>query len=605
MNWENNFHHGIYKFTPLWLEYTSKNGKTLNRKANISNYRSVGEKYALENQDKKAVIRIGDPYSSVSVGEKKYIIKYTYDMGTDPYRGFDEMIFHAYGDYWGTIINNASIEVNMPKSIEGYDIKFFTDKYRKNDVTNIVDYSVNGNKLYATFNENKNKLKNYEPLSKSLTVDIALPEGYFTKGSYNYGWWSISMSIIIFILTLWTIFKWFKYGKDYEKRAQTVEFYPPDNLDAAQIGYIYNEYQYSDKLTIALVIELASKGYIKIDEIEDENIKITNMIVKPKFLNTDISPLLLEKQIVVQKLKDIDDKLNKNEVEVMTKLFLDSDRKMLDNNYEEFLKVKDKLVSEGYIKIINIKDEQKKEMKEYEENIAKYPPLSSLEKIVYEKLFIDNDEIILSNHPTFYEVFYDVSTKLKEEFKEKVYDLNSRKYIFGGIKRGIVILFLSFISYIMFKDLDPRWNIIYYLAFACNFINIFFVIYMERRTKYGEYILAKVCGFKNFLEMVEKEQLEALVLEKPEYFYDILPYTYVLDISKKWISKFENISYSRIDMGSFDYGDDSFYSKMYHNVTFPETDYSFSSGCSSGGGFSSGSSSGGGGCSSCGGGGSW
>ena len=408
VNWENNFHHGIYKFTPLWLEYTRKNGKTLNRKANISNYRSVGEKYALENQDKKAVIRIGDPYSSVSVGEKKYIIKYTYDMGTDPYRGFDEMIFHAYGDYWGTIINNASIEVNMPKSIEGYDIKFFTDKYRKNDVTNIVDYSVNGNKLYATFNENKNKLKNYEPLSKSLTVDIALPEGYFTKGSYNYGWWSISMSIIIFILTLWTIFKWFKYGKDYEKRAQTVEFYPPDNLDAAQIGYIYNEYQYSDKLTIALVIELASKGYIKIDEIEDENIKITNMIVKPKFLNTDISPLLLEKQIVVQKLKDIDDKLNKNEVEVMTKLFLDSDRKMLDNNYEEFLKVKDKLVSEGYIKIINIKDEQKKEMKEYEENIAKYPPLSSLEKIVYEKLFIDNDEIILSNHPTFYEVFYDL-----------------------------------------------------------------------------------------------------------------------------------------------------------------------------------------------------
>lgn len=31
-------------------------------------------------------------------------------------------------------------------------------------------------------------------------------------------------------------------------------------------------------------------------------------------------------------------------------------------------------------------------------------------------------------------------------------------------------------------------------------------------------------------------------MKNPEYFFDILPYTYVLNISDKWIKKFEKIA---------------------------------------------------------------
>ena len=44
------------------------------------------------------------------------------------------------------------------------------------------------------------------------------------------------------------------------------------------------------------------------------------------------------------------------------------------------------------------------------------------------------------------------------------------------------------------------------------------------------------------METAEKEKLETLVMENPTYFYDILPYTYVLGISDKWIKKFESIA---------------------------------------------------------------
>ncbi len=128
---------------------------------------------------------------------------------------------------------------------------------------------------------------------------------------------------------------------------------------------------------------------------------------------------------------------------------------------------------------------------------------------------------------------------------------------------------------------------------------------MKRKTEYGETVIAKVKGFKNFLETAEKEKLEALVLENPNYFYSILPYTYVLNISKKWMEKFENIPIPEMNMGTYDFNSFNSFNNLYNDVYHPEpvrSSSSSSSGCSSCGG---GCSSCGGGCSSCGGGGSW
>ena len=125
---------------------------------------------------------------------------------------------------------------------------------------------------------------------------------------------------------------------------------------------------------------------------------------------------------------------------------------------------------------------------------------------------------------------------------------------------------------------------------------------MPKRTKYGNELFGKVKGFKRFLETAEKPQLEGLVEQNPEYFYNILPYAYVLDVSKKWIDKFENIPMPQNEMGNFDYTDIMMFDQMSNSIYTPSSSSSYSGGCSSCGG---GCSSCGGGCSSCGGGGSW
>lgn len=82
----------------------------------------------------------------------------------------------------------------------------------------------------------------------------------------------------------------------------------------------------------------------------------------------------------------------------------------------------------------------------------------------------------------------------------------------------------------------------YIIGIVCIFGITICLNYLPKRTPYGNEMLGKIKGFKIFLETAEKQQLEAMVLQNPEYFYDILPFTYVLGVSDKWIKRFETIS---------------------------------------------------------------
>ena len=65
---------------------------------------------------------------------------------------------------------------------------------------------------------------------------------------------------------------------------------------------------------------------------------------------------------------------------------------------------------------------------------------------------------------------------------------------------------------------------------------------IRQRTDKGHELLQKITGFKMFLEEAEKERLETLVEENPSYYYDILPYAYVLGVSDVWTKNFEGIA---------------------------------------------------------------
>lgn len=51
----------------------------------------------------------------------------------------------------------------------------------------------------------------------------------------------------------------------------------------------------------------------------------------------------------------------------------------------------------------------------------------------------------------------------------------------------------------------------------------------------------RVLGLRNYIKMAEKAQLEMLVNETPEIFYNVLPFAYVLGVSDVWMDKFKDI----------------------------------------------------------------
>lgn len=602
VNWDEYGHHGIYKFTPKWLKYTGADGKTISRKAKIYDLQAVGEEYTIDTVNKKDRIKIGNPDEFIMPGLHEYIIKYTYDMGNDPYEDFDEFIFHAYGDYWGTPINDATITINMPKNFDSNKIKFFDDKYRKNDITKYVDYRVNGNTIIAKLS------KDYE-LNSSLTVDIELPDNYFLTGENNYGNTSLILSLIIISFTVISFFNWQKFGKDYDKVSQTVEFYPPENMDASEIGYIYGK-ENTKKLTIALIIGLASKGYIKIEEQEDKNriiTKVKSFIKKDKITLEDVYEEI-ERCITVKLSNDYNsENALPEEKALIEDMFKESNEFIIRKNYDLFYKDYGELIKKNYIIVENdtinnftqeaLNNIQKTLEKKYcsdKESV----PLTPNERCVYDNLFIENDKTNLKVNSTFYQTFATVGNNLDSNLDKKINDEGSYKKMISTSILFLIGTILWILSYSVFEDMNPKFKILYLISFISLFVIVLFMFLMTRKTTYGEMITARVLGFRNYIETAEKSRIEALVMENPNYFYDILPYAYVLGVSKKWIEKFENIPIPENDMGNFDYSDINSFNSLSDSVYAPPSSSS-SSGC--GGGCSSC----GGGCSSCGGGGSW
>lgn len=64
---------------------------------------------------------------------------------------------------------------------------------------------------------------------------------------------------------------------------------------------------------------------------------------------------------------------------------------------------------------------------------------------------------------------------------------------------------------------------------------------MRRKDEYTK-TLGEIVGFRDFLLLAEKDKLEMLLEDNPQYYYDILPYANVLGVSDIWQDKFKELN---------------------------------------------------------------
>ena len=564
------------------------NGKKTRNTAKVSNVK-VDEEFTTSREMSTYQIKIGDKNKTLT-GEKTYRINYKYKIGKDPLKDMDEFYFNLIGTGWtDTVIGNITFEIDMPKEFDSSKLGFSAGTYGSLN-THKISYKVKDKTITGKYND---ILKG----SEAITVRLELDEDYF-KDSVIYSILDYLLFVIPTLFLIISIKLWHKYGKD-EPVVEVINFYPPENLNSLELAFKYKG-NVTETDVVSLLIYLANKGYLKITE--------------EKF-----SPLSLG-DFSIQKLKEYDgdneyerqffNALWKHKKKTKTEIKALSEREKELNELDNVITSND-LKYKFYTTIGKIKrgtNSKRNKNKLFEHRTKnKKPLLITLMSLIY---------LLVILIPTYgYGSLYDLGITLIVILMGLPFLILATIDEIPWFLKIFLVITVAFIVGISTLGLPLSTAIetetIYLIStiygFACIFGIYLCLVLFPKRTPYGNEILGKIKGFKTFLEVAEKDQLEVMVEENPNYFYDILPYTYVLGISNKWIKKFESLAVEEPDWyrGSRPFNMHNFNRSL--NRTFHQASSSMNSTYSSGGSSSGGSSGGGfsGGGSGGGGGGSW
>lgn len=564
--------HGIYRSIPIQNSVRRADGSTSSNKATITNIK-VNDSYSTSRGSNMLKIKIGSADRTLT-GEHTYVISYKYNIGNDKLDNADEFYLNLVGTEWDTQIKQVSFKINMPKEFDKSKMGFSTGKYGTAG-TYGIDYSVDGTTITGYYNH-------YLNANEGLNARIELPEGYYKKQTLKIGFSDILLFGVAIAGIVITYMKWDKYGRD-EKAVPTVEFYPPDGLNSLDLAYAYRGTATS-KDAVSLLIYLANKGYVKIEEEEGKG-------------------LFKSKTFKIYKIRDYDGS-NEEERRFMVGLFSTA------STSESGLKYVDKSdLTDSFYTTINSVVSMAGKQKNV---IFKKTSLSSsfagilmlvltyIAMIIRVVAFSGMQEGLFTI--SFVGIAFLAAGGLFISQPGKNVAVTLASLLFVGI--GFFLPMIGKLSDML--EGAPGMLLLEILFSVIAMIVILIILkYMPSRTPKGVKLLGKIEGFKNFLETAEKDRLEELVNENPSYFYNILPYAYVLGVSDKWIKNFESIAmepptwyvgyepYSLYTMSHF--MNTTMASVNSAMVSSPSSSNGGSGFSSGGGGFSGGGSGGGGG----------
>ena len=300
--------HGIYRAVPIWSQYTGEDGKTIEKRAKVTDFKCEGEKLKDESSATMFRMKIGDPDRLVPQ-YKTYNISYTYDLGKDPYSDKDEFIFHAFGDSLGGAVSYGKITLKFTNKfsdetstkISKDQLLIWKDKLRKE---NIYDKGKNNDTQTSVATNENGIVINLTNVTGSITTEVVLPEGYFNTATDTYENTSFILCCVVVLISISAVVAWFIFGKDNKvKETQTI-CYPPENLDPAYMGVVLGTEGISYSKYNALAVSLASKGYVNIakDPRDKDNFFVKKLIDINKPLPSGVKELSDNEKLIYESI---------------------------------------------------------------------------------------------------------------------------------------------------------------------------------------------------------------------------------------------------------------------------------------------------------------
>lgn len=177
----------------------------------------------------------------------------------------DEFYWNVTGNDWPVPIDHVAASVQFPNDAAGsLRAQAFTGVYgsKDQDATSQIQGST------VSFESN-----NPLPMRGGMTIDVYLPKGILTEPSgFTRAWWFLASNPII-LLPLWTLIVmfvlWWYKGRDPDPGRSVAPMYePPPGMSPAEAGTLVQDKVHPRDIT-STIIDLAVRGYIKIEEVED------------------------------------------------------------------------------------------------------------------------------------------------------------------------------------------------------------------------------------------------------------------------------------------------------------------------------------------------
>lgn len=489
----------IYKTIPLKGDVK----KDISTRREVTDLKLNGKIKKIKN---KNIVKIKLNSKNKENETKEYIISYTYNLGKKIKEKKDIFDYKLIANEWDTIIHKATFELETKENKETKKANFFLEnkKLDKNNLRIIkenellkgeyLDNLKSGQSIYMNLKFQKNYFKNTKHIVKKSDYLI------------------ISIPLISLMISL---LLWYKYGRD-EKIDKGISFYPPEEFNSLEVGYLYKGIADSQDIT-SLFLYLLKDGYIKIKKEEKNKYKII-------------------------KLKDYRGN-NKEEKYFFEKLF---------NNNEEI---------DNETKLKELKDIKETILKQINSNHNKYKIFE--EKASNKSIFIISllsITFLVITIPPVYSYYGFIKTAISllltggtlmllgllAMSNERIY-IKNKKYSFILSASMLMVWILGFGGIPFATIIMPSLanDYLYAFIFLEGTISIIGMLislkYLPKRTKYGTKILGELQGLKSFIELAEKENIENIVLNEERYFEEILPYAYAFGLSDDWIKKFDEI----------------------------------------------------------------
>jgi len=455
----NRIRRGIYRDFPT--EYYDKLGNRYEvdfRPLAVMRNNAREDFHAQEYRNGRRVY-FGSSNRYIQNGEHTYMFRYKASRMLGFFEEHDELYWNVTGFDWAFPIDAASATVTFAFDVPANEITLeaYTGPYGSSE-RNYTSHVDGSGRAY---------FKASTPLSavNGLTVVVGWPKGYVqAPTSFDRAGWLLTDNLNLLIalsglivLLIYYVPVWRKFGRDPEEVVLVTRYEPPKGFSPASLRFIRQMY-YDDKVMTAAVVNLAVKGYLRID------------------------------------------------------------------------------VTEGSTGFLGVGKEADEHVLVKTDAGANRALLAPGEKELYEGLFKEGDKVVLENenHELLGEAKSAHRESLKKDYRQHYFQTNGLLNI-----PAMVIVIGSTAAALSF---GPSGLVILTII-AMFVIMVSFAIIMKRPTLRGRQLLDEMLGFKDYLEIAEKDELNLRnpPEKTPALFEAFLPYALALGVDQSWAEKFSEI----------------------------------------------------------------